>query len=339
MWDLLLNDDQAMIADTVREYLAGELPIERLRPNAPPTDLVKAREGMAELGWFGVGLPEAVGGSGMGLAEEMLIQRECGRNMVSPSMLAAVLAGHVAFHAGDTGLAGELTAGKLPVSLVLDAAPEAKGGDRSALAFDWSGNELLLFWNDAGMGLFDASALADAGLEQCLDDSVTMNAGRLAAHRPRLWVPAEIQLLALRAQVLLAARLVGLADHACDLAVAYAKVREQFGKPIGSFQAVKHRCADMAVRMRLAGYQTRLACLKLQAGSADAPLQVASAKLLAAEAAHENGRAAIQIHGGVGFQSECDAHWFLKRAHFYDQAGGAMAEQARRVMAEPVPDW
>jgi alkylation response protein AidB-like acyl-CoA dehydrogenase len=116
-------------------------------------------------------------------------------------------------------------------------------------------------------------------------------------------------------------------------------VREQFGKPIGSFQAIKQRCADMAVRQRLSWYQTSLACLKLAAGAEDAPLQVASAKLLAAEAAQENGRGCVQIHGGIGFQAECDAHWFLKRARVYDQAGGAVAEQARRVIAAPAPGW
>jgi alkylation response protein AidB-like acyl-CoA dehydrogenase len=159
----------------------------------------------------------------------------------------------------------------------------------------------------------------------------------LTADKAQLWVPAETAPLAARAQVLLAAALVGLAEHACDLAVEYAKVREQFGKPIGSFQAIKHRCADMAVRQRLAWYQTSLACLKLENGAPDAALHVASAKLLAAEAAHENGRACVQIHGGIGFQAECDAHWFLKRARVYDQAGGDIDRQAAVVLAAPPP--
>ena len=141
------------------------------------------------------------------------------------------------------------------------------------------------------------------------------------------------------ADLLLAARMVGLAGHACDLAVEYAKVREQFGQPIGSFQAVKHHCADMGVRTRLSWYQTNLACLKLQANAEDAPLQVASAKLLAAQAARENGRTGIQVHGGIGYQSECDAHWFVKRAYIYDQAGGNMAIQAKRVLDAAAPVW
>ncbi len=339
MWNLHLNDDETMIADSVRDFLSGELPIERLRPNGAPVDQSKVRSDMVQLGWIGIGLPESVGGSGLGLVEEMLIQREYGRYLVSPSLLATVLAAHVATHAGDAQLASELIAGTASAALAMAVAPEVPADPCPAYALDWNGSELLLFWNDEGMGLFDAGAFAGAVVQECLDDSLAMHSGNLALGQPRCWVSAKEQPLALRAQVLLSARLVGLAGHACDLAVEYAKVREQFGKRIGTFQAVKHRCADMGLRFRLSWYQTSLACLKVQQGAADAPLHVASAKLVAAKAAHENGRAGIQIHGGIGFQSECDAHWFLKRAHVYDQAGGAMQIQSRRVMTEPSPLW
>jgi alkylation response protein AidB-like acyl-CoA dehydrogenase len=336
MWDLLPSDDERMIAAAVRDYLEGELPLERLRPGARRGDFAKAWQGMAELGWFGVGLPEAGGGAGLGLVEEALIQRECGRYLVSPAVLATVLAGHVAFHAGDAVRAAELAAA--PVALAIDAEPAREGANREIIALDWNGDPLL-YWDDRGMGLFDAEAFDVPAVRDCFDDSITMHTGRLATDRARLWVPADVQPLGLRAQVLLAAALVGLAERACELAVDYARVREQFGRPIGSFQAVKQRCADMAVRHRLSWYQTSLAGLKLAAGAEDASLQVAAAKLLAAEAAEENGRACIQIHGGIGFQAECDAHWFLKRARVYDQAGGAMAEQAQRVIAAPAPVW
>jgi len=339
MWDLLLNDDEKMIAEAAREYLAGELPIERLRPNAPAFDPESVRAGISELGWIGVGLPESVGGSGLGLVEETLIQRECGRFLASPSILASVLGAHVAHQAGDATLASEIVGGQVCVGLAILSRADAGAQGSSVYAFDWNGRDPLLIWNDDGMGLFDGSAYSDAAPAECLDESVSMHEGRLAFDRPRCWVGAGEAPLAQRAEVLLAARLVGLAGHACDLAGEYAKVREQYGKIIGSYQAVKHRCADMAVRVRLAWYQTNLASLKVQAGAADAALQVASAKLVAAEAAHENGRAGIQLHGAIGWQSECDAHWFLKRAFLYDQAGGTMNEQAGRVIAEPSPLW
>jgi alkylation response protein AidB-like acyl-CoA dehydrogenase len=339
MWDLPLSDEQAMIAESVRGYLARELPIERLRPKAPPRDLALVRTGMAELGCFGLGLPEAVAGTGLGLAEELLVQRECGRCCASPSVLATVLAAHVALRAGDAALARALVTGKSAAALAI-VAGAGPDGDRSPVyAFDWNADDPLLVWNDAGMGLYAAETFTQAQPEECLDESLTMHGGVLALTRPRHWVGAAQAPLALRAQVLLAAQLTGLADQACELTVAYSKTREQFGKPIGSFQAVKHRCADMALRAQLGWYQTAFACLKLQAAAPDSALQVAAAQLTAAHAAHENGRAAIQLHGAIGFQSECDAHWCMKRAHLYTQAGGGMQTQARRVIAEPSPLW
>jgi hypothetical protein len=267
-----------------------------------------------------------------------LVQRECGRFLVSPSVLAAVLAAHVAYHAGNAALAGELGAGKTSVALGILSA-NSNTDTSSVYAVDWNASDLLLVWNDEGMGLFDVEAFTQAQPDECIDESVTMHAGLLALRRPRHWIGARQAPLALRAQALLAAGMAGLAEHACDLTVEYAKVRQQFGKLIGSFQAVKHRCADMALRARLAWYQTALACLKIEAAARDAALQAAAAKLTAAQAAHENGRAAIQLHGGIGFQSECDVHWFMKRAHLYDQAGGGMLIQARRVATEPTPLW
>lgn len=338
MWELLLNDDEKMISESVREYLERELPLDRLRPHASPRDSTMSHQGMADLGWLGLGLPESVGGSGLGLVEEMLLHRECGRYLVSPCVLASTLAAHVALHCDDLDLARSLLSGRTSAALgILEGADAC--GMNSAFVFDWDGTTPLLFWNDTGMGLFSADSLKNVRPDACLDDSVTMHAGLLDWQRPRLWVPAAKAALPLRAKVLLAAALTGLAQHACEITLDYAKVRKQFGQAIGAFQAVKHRCADMGLRWRLSGYQTSLACLKLAAAAPDAKLQVAAAKLLAAQAAHENSRAAIQMHAGIGYQAECDVHWFMKRAHIYDQAGGNWREQARHVVAEPSPLW
>lgn len=330
MFDLIPSDEQAMIAESVRQFLADELPLERLRPNAKHSDAVRIRGAMAELGWFGIGIPSDAGGIGLGLVEEMLVQRECGRHLVSTSVLATVLAGHVAAEAGDGSLLAGLLAGERSAAMAV-----ATGGD--VLAFDWSPGDLLLVWDMDQAALFPSEEFASPKAEQGLDDSLTLHRGTLgiALHR----IAADQALIGLRANALIAARMAGLAGQACTLAVEYAKVREQFGKPIGSFQAIKHRCADMALRAEGAAHLVALACLKLQAGAPDAPLQVAAAKLKAGHAAHENGRAAIQIHGGIGFHAECDAHWFMKRAHVYDQLGGNMELQAQRVFSAPSPLW
>lgn len=328
-----------MIVDSVREFLSSELPIERLRPHATPVDLNHAHQSMVELGWFGVGLPESAHGTGMGLVEEMLIQRECGRFLVSPSVLATVLAAHVAYHANNMPLVSNIIAGKTSAALGILDSPDGFPESNTGMVLDWQDTDLVLLWNDKGMGLFAIDALTNIQPDECLDESVSMHSITINFDGALCWVDNSVYPLGLHANLLLAAQMVGLADRACDLAVEYAKVREQFGQAIGSFQAVKHRCADMGVRARLSWYQTNLACLKLQASAEDAPLQVASAKLLAAQAAHENGRAGIQVHGGIGYQSECDAHWFVKRAYIYDQAGGNIVAQTRHVVEAASPLW
>lgn len=338
MWDLLLSDEQAMIADAVSQFLAAELPIDRLRPNAALRDAGVAWGVMAELGWFGIGIAERDGGLGLGLVEEMLVQLGCGRHLASPTILATVLASHVARAAGQRSLVEALVSGDRRAALAL-AARAQTGAKYELLVFDWSDGDLLLYWNESGAGLFAPEAFCSPRVDECLDDSLTLHCGSVTLGDALCWVSSDEAPIGLRGEALLAARLVGLAEGASALAAGYAKVREQFGTPIGAFQAIKHRCADMFARAQTSGYLTGLACLKLDVGAADAPLQVAAAKLKAAYAAHENGRGVIQVHGGLGYQTECDAHWFMKRAHIYDQVGGNMQLQAKRVFAAPSPLW
>ena len=115
--------------------------------------------------------------------------------------------------------------------------------------------------------------------------------------------------------MLTAAALLGIAAKTTELAVAYASEREQFGKPIGSFQAVKHLCADMLTRAELARGAVYAAGVTLDGRGVDDPdRMVAAAKITAGDAAKANGKACIQVHGGMGFTWEVDAHLYLKRA-------------------------
>lgn len=339
MYDLLLNEDETMIVDSVREFLGKELSLERLRSHATPLDHAAVWREMSALGWLGIGLPESVGGSGLGIVEEILIQRECARCLVTPNVLATVLAGHVAMIADDEDAAFRLVRGETMASLGIATSDDAPGGRQTISMLDWDGTGPVVSWTEEGMGLFDSSAVAALESADCLDESVTLNTGHVTLEDQIRFVSADAQPLRLRADILIAAALVGLAANACDLAVEYAKLREQFGRPIGSFQAIKHRCADMAVRQRLAWYQTCLAALKYRVGADDVGLQVASAFLLASEAARANGRACIQIHGGIGFQAECDAHRFLKRALVYDLVGGGEKAHADLIITAPEPAW
>lgn len=338
MWDILLNEHETMVVDSTRDFLSQELPIERLRPNGKAVDEQAIEAQAVELGLLGIGLDEQFGGTGLGVVGDILVQRECGRALASPNLLANALAAQLAANAGLGELAEQLVAGGKSASL---AVPAHNGHVDTAkpvesYVFDWSAKRDILFIGPTGMGLFTADQLANAVIDDCIDNSLQLTQGQLTLHNSVAWADTTSPIYQ-RAQVMLAASLVGLAEQACDLTVEYAKVREQFGKPIGSFQAVKHRAADMGIRVRLAWYQTCMAALKLQENDSDVSLQVKSAKFLAGQAAHENGRASIQLHGAIGFQSECDVHWFMKRAHVYDRAGGAMSILARQLATEPAP--
>jgi alkylation response protein AidB-like acyl-CoA dehydrogenase len=130
---------------------------------------------------------------------------------------------------------------------------------------------------------------------------------------------------------------VGLAEAVRDDAVSYATERMQFGKPIGVFQAIKHPCADMAVRCEAALSQTLMASLHTRDGLADATLQAASAKVVASSAALRGSMANVQIHGGYGFTTEYDAQRFVKRSHVFDVLAGSGRSRLGDVLAAPAP--
>jgi hypothetical protein len=138
-------------------------------------------------------------------------------------------------------------------------------------------------------------------------------------------------------RLLSAAMLAGICEGARDLATAYAKVRHQFGQPIGAFQAIKHKCADMALRADAAGALVNFASICVATGREDATFQATAAKLLSGQYALLSAKETIQIHGGIGFTVECDAHHFLKRAHLYDQIAGSSRRQQQLLLKEAAP--
>ena len=139
--------------------------------------------------------------------------------------------------------------------------------------------------------------------------------------------PAE----ALPLRLIEAAALAGLARAALDMAVDYAGVREQFGRPIGSFQAVKHHCANMALAARCACDQVSFAAVAVDDGRDDAALQVESAFFVAGSAAIENCGKNIQVHGGIGFSEEAAPHRLLKRARVLVQIAGGLEAALTRI--------
>ena len=114
-------------------------------------------------------------------------------------------------------------------------------------------------------------------------------------------------------------------------------LRTQFDQPIGSFQAIKHKCADMAIAAEMAWAQTTYAALALHEARADAPFQATAAKAVAGRGAVNNASTNIQVHGGIGFTEDHHAHRFLKRARLLDLASGTLRQRKDFLMAQPAP--
>lgn len=322
--NLLPSPEQQAIVAAAAAFLAKELPAPAAVAGAPPAEL--GRSGartthktdpqwpapavdrvlwarMGTLGWFALGLPEDAGGAGYGVAEEALLFRELGRALAPGPFLAQVLAVQAATAAGNTGLAAALAAGDTVAGL---AEPL---GDGYRL-LDAAGADVLAVVAGEGVALVEAGAATERVAQPGLDPSPSVELAKLDP-RP---APAAGDLVR-RGQVLVAAMLAGICEATRDHSAAYAKVREQFGKPIGTFQAVKHRCADMAVRAEAAAGLTFLAALSLQDRTPEAPALAVLTKALASEHALANAADDIQNHGGTGFTADCPAHHYLKRAN------------------------
>jgi alkylation response protein AidB-like acyl-CoA dehydrogenase len=142
----------------------------------------------------------------------------------------------------------------------------------------------------------------------------------------------------LRLRLIDAAALAGIGQAALDMAVAYAGIRSQFGRPIGTFQAVKHHCANMAIAARCARDQTSFASVAIDEGRPDAALQVECALFVAGTAALEIAGKNIQLHGGIGFSNEADPHLFLKRAQLLIAVAGGL-EAANERIANIQAGW
>lgn len=314
--DLHPTDDQQMIADSIGGMLADTLPVSRLREKnswAAATEQAMWRD-FAELGLFGMALPEDEGGAGYGLPEEIVAARELGRVLATPSLLAQIAAGHLAGGEDRSAL----------VSGEKRAAFASPGVDGALYLYDGTGADFIVVLN-SGASLCRADEFEWSEAVP-MDETISVHRASTA---PAL---SERNALADRISLLISAALAGQAQSATDLAVDYAGQREQFGQPIGSFQAIKHALADMRVLADAADSQSRVAAVAFGLGRND-QREVAAARWLAGNAALENAKAGIQVHGGMGFTAECDAHIYLKRAHLLSALGSSRRSEERRLIA------
>lgn len=282
--DLTPNTDQQALLSATADWCRKHLPLQAARDR--PQSLWKEIEAM---GWLSMTTPDM----GFDHSTETLIFAELGSHLAPVSMLSSAVASRWTGSAGRTALAIHDAGDSISTVRVLDPNDTKRA--------------LGLMGSVAAITSLPTPLEASPGLDQ------SAPLVRLAPAPPS--TSLRDPRAALHLQLLAAAFAVGTAEAARDIAADYAKLREQFERPIGWFQALKHICSDMAVRSEVARSQLLFAACALDAASDDAAFQIASAKKLADRAALENGRANIQVHGGIGMTDEAYPHLCLKRAH------------------------
>lgn len=334
--DLLPSDDQQQIVDTIKDFLVNEAPVDRLREFGAignPDDGLWPQLG--ELGFFALGLPEDKGGVGLSAAEEMLAFQQFGYHLVSPAIFGLVLGARLSAFAGEEGLRDQILSGTVRVGLANHRGPA--GGSHDYHLFEAGQADWILVLEEDQAALYSRADFADISAVNSTDSVLELERATLGDNPPRVHISKDVDNLHSRALMLLGAYAVGVGEGARDMAVEYAKVREQFGKPIGSFQAIKHICADMAIRSEAALCQASFAALIMDENSRDTDFHAVASKIVATEAAIKNAADNIQVHGAFGFTAEANAHHYLKRAHVIDMLGGADRDLRKRILTFPTP--
>ncbi len=321
------SEDQELFREAVGDMLSSQCPPDTIR-DAWNGDLTRARAVWAELMQQGlplVAMPEAHGGIGLGVYALISLLRETGRAaLVGPAFETALV--------GPLALTGVHSAAAVLEGIAGGEALIAGTPDAPVPFADW-GDHVLLVGPDQAW-------LAPAGAARRDPVRGTDRARGLArleldVHDSRvLTLPSEVADRARDAAALgAAAQLLGLAERMLDLAVAYAKVREQFRRPIGTFQAVQHHLADARVGLHTAEPLVFRAAHSLDHGEPGASLHVSMAKAQASDAATQVARKALQVHGAIGYSTEHDLHFFMKRTWALARAWGDAAHHRERVAA------
>jgi alkylation response protein AidB-like acyl-CoA dehydrogenase len=319
--DFQPTEDQKALCAGVRSFCDGQLPPDRL------PDLEKSggfdpslwRE-LAEMGVFALRLPEADGGVGLGFSDTVLVFEELGRRLVpGPLVWSHLAAGFV-----EGAASGEIVVGGLD---------RFGSGARSPIVVEhFESLDALIVLRPEGIFRLDPRTLDATRADIPLDPLTPIHVIASLPEGERIADSDAAARLRLQGAAIVSGQLLGLAIGSLELANDYAKGREQFGRAIGGFQAVKHLLAEMFMRQEAARAGAYNAGATLDAPEvANVERAVSSAKLTAGESAIRNARSCIQIHGGMGFTWEVLAHYYFKRAWVLENVFGTQDEHAERI--------
>src|SRR5258706_2239479 len=332
---IAITDEHRALAQTVSDFLDknGARAAARALLDAEREELPSFWREVGELGWLGLAVPAEHGGAGFGLPEPVIVAEEMGRAVAPGPFVPTVTASAVIAAAGSPQVQARLLPGLADGSSVGAAA---LGGDVRVSGGTASGSAGVVLGGHLADVLV-VSAGDDIAIVNCRDGGVSvqvpanLDPARRSARVTLDGASAEIvpggrQVLTDFARTMLAAEAAGVARACTEMATEYAKVREQFGRPIGMFQAVKHHCANMLVAAQLATAAVSDAARASAGGGDQVTHPRAIPATLALAAADPNGNLNIQVHGGIGVSWEHDAHLYLRR--------GTASEA---VIATPTP--
>jgi len=355
------SEDQEELRRFVRQFLEEKSPesaVRELMHTDRGYDEAVWRQMAEQLGLQGIAVEERYGGGGFTFRELALVLEEMGRALLcAPFFSAVVLAAGALSRSGDEAACEELlpaiAAGDCIATLAFEEDDDSNGAVAVADGTGWrlrgektyvlDGHTadivLVVARTPKGLGLFRCSGDAEALQRELLPTlDLTRKQARLTfSGTPAVAVgrlgggAAVLEAVLQRAAVALAAEQVGGTQRCLDMAVGYARERMQFGRPIGSFQAIKHRCADLLLECETARSAAYYAAWCAAGGDDDLPVAAAMAKAHCSDAYYRTAAENIQIHGGIGFTWEHPAHLYFKRAKASQLMFGDSAHHRARL--------
>ena len=321
----LLTEDQRLLRDTLRQGLAKVCPVTNVRAVwHNPAALRPLWREFANLGLLGILVPEDFGGLGMTEVELAVAMEEVGY-AAAPGPLLEAAAIAVPSLLGIANAPANVLEASL--GAVIEGAKLVTAGTHPSDPIAWAEEaDFCLLRATSGPRLLaraDYSATPQPSVDACR---------RTATVSAQGWegdgtAPSQ------RAALAAAAQLIGLAKRMTEMTVEYANVRQQFGKPIGSFPAVKHHLVDAHAATEMARPLVLRAAWSLSVGASDAAFAVSMAKAAASDAAELAAKKALQVHGAIGYTTECDLHFFLKRTWALARAHGSASWHREQVAA------
>jgi alkylation response protein AidB-like acyl-CoA dehydrogenase len=315
--DFQPSSEQRALVEGIERFCAERLPHDGLQAQAAdPSAAAEVWQWVAELGVLGLRADEGAGGLGLGLADAVLVFEVLGRHLVPGPLVWTEIA---------APLFPETVTGTVRVG-GLDQLDGLQGPLLVEHAADL---DQLIVLSEAGVDAYLPGEFEGLAIERNLDPLTPLRHVERLTGGERIAGPDVALRLRDEGMVLTAALQLGLAEAALEIALAFAKTREQFDRTIGSFQSIKHIFADMFARQELARAAVYAAGATYDHPEVgDVAVSARAAKIVAGEAAMKNARACIQIHGGMGYTWEMPDHFFLKRAWVLDNSFGTPEEHA-----------